>query len=550
MWAPEPAVATLKEAWSSVVSQSETHSESFETTPAGAFQELATLAAHAARADLGWVSLVGQGLACASVSPGHDPQRLRALAQDSPLSGLVEPLVVLDAGGEPRFAAGVPLMAADGRVVGALCVADLAARARFDDTEVAALAALARLVMGQLRLQDLRRQHEAVLRAAGQVCFRTDAQGALVELSPSWTDLTGQDRSAALGRPLADLVSPADRVAVSAMLAPLGEGRSERLDCSLVRQSGPAIPVELAVGSLPDGLGASGAVGVLTDLRDRRRREMANGHDAKLEALGRLSAGIAHEINTPIQFVGDNTRFLAEAYEDMMQLLLTYRGCLDRSASEPPSQEQWELIAAAEQKADLAYLSAEVPSAVAQSLEGIERVASLVQAMKAFSYKDAVERSYADLNEALRTTCTVARNETKYVAEVILDLEEVPPLLCHIGDLNQVFLNLLVNAADALREQGEDLATGEIRVSTRVDGGDVVVTVADNAGGIPEEIQDKVFEPFFTTKEVGRGTGQGLALARAVVHDKHGGTITLCSELGKGSEFVIRLPLFGPGVVR
>jgi signal transduction histidine kinase len=197
----------------------------------------------------------------------------------------------------------------------------------------------------------------------------------------------------------------------------------------------------------------------------------------------------------------------------------------------------------AEVTADLDYLTAEVPAAVQQSLEGVERVASLVRAMKSFSYKEGGQRAYADLNEALTTTLTIARNELKYAADITVDLGDLPQVLCHVGDLNQVFLNLLVNAADAVRETG---ARGEIRITTRVDGPMALISIADNGPGIPTALQGAVFEPFFTTKAVGKGTGQGLALAHSVVVDKHGGRIELHSAPGSGAEFVIRLPLDGP----
>jgi signal transduction histidine kinase len=226
----------------------------------------------------------------------------------------------------------------------------------------------------------------------------------------------------------------------------------------------------------------------------------------------------------------------------MLDLLLVYRACMDGSAGGSSWEERSERAAKAEGAADIDYLTTEVPAAVEQSLEGIDRVASLVRAMKSFSYKDSSDRSYADLNEALTTTLTVARNEVKYVADVVLDLGELPEVLCHVGDLNQVFLNLLVNAADALQEKGE---RGEIRVSTRAEGTTAVIGIADNGPGIPADLQRVIFEPFFTTKEVGKGTGQGLALARAVVADKHGGTIEVHSAPGQGTEFVIRLPIDG-----
>ncbi|MCW2666487.1 MAG: domain S-box protein [Frankiales bacterium] len=282
----------------------------------------------------------------------------------------------------------------------------------------------------------------------------------------------------------------------------------------------------------------------LADAEKALSREIESRHDQKLEALGRLSAGIAHEINTPIQFVGDNTRFLASSYSTMLELLLEYRACLDGGPGALSWQERRDRMTNAEAAADIDYLASEVPLAVQQSLEGIERVATLVRAMKAFSYRDQAERGHADLNDALRTTLTVARNEIKYVADIALQLGDIPPVVCHVGSLNQVFLNLLVNAADAL--QGAS-TRGTISVTTSHDAGWVTVSVQDNGPGIPPDIIGKIFEPFFTTKDVGHGTGQGLALARAVVVQNHGGSIEVFSEPGSGTRFEVRLPVEGPG---
>jgi PAS domain S-box-containing protein len=351
----------------------------------------------------------------------------------------------------------------------------------------------------------------------------------------SWHDTVHSQR--ADGTPLASGDSPMARVRAEG-------GVVRGSDEAFVRHDGSVFPVAYSAAPLHTGSQLPGTVLVfrdITELRARQRTQLTDRHDQKLESLGRLSAGLAHEINTPIQFVGDNTRFLASACQDMLELLLVYRECLGTTGG-IPWQERKQRAEDAESRADIEYLAAEVPAAVEQSLEGVERVASLVRAMKLFSYKDSEDRAYADLNEAIKTTLTVARNEVKYVADVVLELGELPEVRCHVGDLNQVFLNLLVNAADALQEKD---GRGEIRITTRSEGPMVMISFADNGPGIPEDLRHAVFEPFFTTKEVGKGTGQGLALARAVVLDKHGGTIEMRSEVGQGTEFILRLPVLG-----
>jgi len=207
-----------------------------------------------------------------------------------------------------------------------------------------------------------------------------------------------------------------------------------------------------------------------------------------------------------------------------------------------PWAERLPAMRAAEQEMEIEYLESEVPSAVAQTLAGIDRVATIVRAMKTFSHPGHDEHVPADLNEALTATVTVTRHQVSQVADLDLDLGELPPVRCNIADLNQVFLNLIVNAADAVEETGR---RGVIRVRTEVDGTDAVISVSDTGGGIPEHIRAKVFDPFFTTKEVGRGTGQGLPLARSVVHDGHGGTLSLQTEPGIGTTLTVRLPIAG-----
>jgi len=190
----------------------------------------------------------------------------------------------------------------------------------------------------------------------------------------------------------------------------------------------------------------------------------------------------------------------------------------------------------------------EMPKAISQSLGGVERVATIVRAMKEFAHPEQKEKVAANLNQALASTLVVARNELKYVADIETDYGELPAVECHLGDLNQVFLNLLVNAAHAVKDAVDGTGNrGTIRVQTRPQGEWVKISIGDTGAGIPESIRSKVFDPFFTTKPVGRGTGQGLAIARSIVVDKHGGTLTFESEVGRGTTFVIGLPIHSLG---
>jgi signal transduction histidine kinase len=199
------------------------------------------------------------------------------------------------------------------------------------------------------------------------------------------------------------------------------------------------------------------------------------------------------------------------------------------------------------QRIDWEYMRSEIPRAMEQMLDGIARVAKIVRAMKEFSHVDrSPEKTAADLNKALESTLVVARSELKYVADVEEHYGRLPPVLCHLGDLNQVFLNLMVNAAHAIGDVMEKTGKkGRIVVRTRQDAEWVEIAIRDTGTGIPEAARDKIFDPFFTTKEVGKGTGQGLTLARAIVVEKHGGTLTFETEVGKGTTFYVRLPVNG-----
>jgi PAS domain S-box-containing protein len=267
----------------------------------------------------------------------------------------------------------------------------------------------------------------------------------------------------------------------------------------------------------------------------------------KLESIGQLAAGIAHEINTPAQYVGDNARFLLEAYGDLERVHDLYDQLLRDLREGKPSEDLVGKIEAAVEEVDLEYIRQEVPKAARQSLEGIERISRIVRAMKDFSHPGTDVKTDIDLNRAIESTVTVARNEWKYVAEMVTDFDPSLPFVpCLPAEINQVVLNIIINAshsvADTLKQNGSE-AKGTITISTRDLGEYAEIRILDTGTGIPENIRSKIFDPFFTTKEVGRGTGQGLAISRSVVVDKHGGTITFDSEVGKGTCFVIKLPL-------
>jgi signal transduction histidine kinase len=225
-------------------------------------------------------------------------------------------------------------------------------------------------------------------------------------------------------------------------------------------------------------------------------------------------------------------------------LVDVYREVWQPLAAAPPAEPLQEVVQKAEETADLEYLRENVPLAFDRTLEGIDRVAHIVRAMKEFAHPDQREKTPADINKAILNTLTVARNEYKYVADVDTDLGDLPAVTGYPNDLNQVFLNLVVNAAHAIGDIVRDIQTkGRISIATRAVDDGVEITIADTGGGIPEQISARIFDPFFTTKPVGKGTGQGLAIARSIVVDKHQGSLTFESRLGEGTTFHIRLPV-------
>ncbi|HEY6123411.1 MAG TPA: ATP-binding protein [Steroidobacteraceae bacterium] len=284
--------------------------------------------------------------------------------------------------------------------------------------------------------------------------------------------------------------------------------------------------------------------GLMIDVTESRRmvRELAQGQ--KLESVGRIAAGVAHEINTSVQFISDSVRFVRHALKDVPHALADYRALAAGALSGKDVTAAAKKAADTDEAADVDYFLKNAPDALDRALEGIGRVGSIVRSMTEFAHPDSRTKSDVDLNRAIRTTLNMARNEYKTVAELETDFGDIPPVHCHAGDINQVVLNLLLNAAHAIGDVVEgSSAKGRIVVRTRAIGGYVEISITDTGDGIPEDVRGRIFEPFVTTKEVGRGTGQGLALSRGIVVEKLKGSLHFETETGKGTTFFIRLPV-------
>ena len=273
-----------------------------------------------------------------------------------------------------------------------------------------------------------------------------------------------------------------------------------------------------------------GIIGVGFDITERKLAEQRLAASEHLESIGRLAAGVAHEINTPIQYLNDSVYFIRDAMQD----LLAHNAKLAAALPVPPEPDE-----------DVEDLKRELPPALDRVVDGLARIAEIVRSMKEFSHVDQREMSRIDLNRAINSTLVIARSEYKYIAELKTDFQEMPLVTCHGGQVNQVVLNLVVNAAHAIADKNKALGTTEkglITVTTRIEDGFAVISIGDTGSGIPESIRKRIFEPFFTTKEVGRGTGQGLSIAHNVIKS-HGGKLDFVTELGKGTTFNVRLPL-------
>lgn len=415
---------------------------------------------------------------------------------------------------------------------------------------------------GEETAQDTEARLQTILDAVQAGVFLIDEQThVVIDANPAALSMFGAGREAVIGSVCHQFVCPAEQGRCP--VSDLGQtvDNSER---SLRKASGEFMPVLKTV--VPVVLsGRRYLVECLVDITQRKQvenelaihrerleelarerseqlleaqRQVLQGE--KLASVGRLAAGVAHEINTPIQYVGDNLRAISDFFVDLEAVVTKYREIVGLVKQAGGAEELAQKAEAVEREHDLDFILTDAPKAVDQALDGVQRVAKIVRAMKDFSHVKSAASSGVDLNRCLESTLTVARNEYKYHADLKTDFGDLPLVECYPSELNQVFLNLLINAAHAIEDTGQ---RGLISVSTRVDGEWVEVVIADTGKGIPEDIRDKVYDPFFTTKEVGKGTGQGLYIARQIVIVKHGGTLDFESEIGKGTSFRIRIPV-------
>lgn len=406
---------------------------------------------------------------------------------------------------------------------------------------------------------DAQRTLERVYERLPVMMYAANSQGAIVDVNSYWLKRLGYSKEQVIGRSSADFMPTGDTVERRSVWARLMRGEDvEAWSMQYLTATGEVVDGILYGAPVLDSqLNLQGAIATVFDVtelraaqRERDQLETELRLSQKLEAIGQLAAGIAHEINTPSQYVSDNLSFLQDAVTGLLPLLNAFEPLLELAAKSVEARlapdnavDDYRTLML---NADLEYIRSEIPQAIQQSRDGVGQIKKIVLAMKEFSHPGTDEKEPVDLNRAVEATVMVARNEWKYVAQVELELDKSLPSIEAIPSaINQVILNLVVNAAHAIEDVVRDDAKkrGTIKIGTRRDGEFVEISVADSGCGISAVNLDRIFDPFFTTKKVGKGTGQGLAIVRRVVVNRHGGTIDVDSKPGQGTCFRIRLPI-------
>ena len=315
----------------------------------------------------------------------------------------------------------------------------------------------------------------------------------------------------------------------------------------LISQSGERILLSGSVTSLKSvDENIVGFVIVFQNISEKQKAEAQNVLSQKLQAIGQLAAGIAHEINTPTQYVGDNIKFLHKAFSKLSETLTAYQQLMHDHLEKPVTQADLDRMEELARQKKVPYYAIEIPKAIQDALEGIERVRKIVLAMREFSHPSVKEKNFSDINHGIETTIVISRNEWKYCSDVDTDLDQNLPLVfCQIDEINQVILNMIVNAAQAIQENipAGSQQKGKIFIKTWQRETNICISIHDTGCGIPQDVRARIFDPFFTTKGVGKGTGQGLFMAHDIIFNKHNGIISVDSEPGLGTTFLIELPI-------
>ena len=397
-------------------------------------------------------------------------------------------------------------------------------------------------IVERWRLNQNRQQLDALLDYAPSFILAVDREGIIQFINRT---LPGYDRNKVVGSCWLDYIVEEQRAEVTGKLqAVLQTALPQAYESKVLDAEGSTIWFSSSIAPVRRGDHIVGAVIVAHDSTEARRTQADLLAAQRLASVGTLAAGIAHEINTPVQFVSDSIDFLRSAVTDVFALLDKLHELKVSVTAGAATETILADCAAAEDEADLPYVRENVPGAFDRCVDGLRRVATIVRSLKEFAHPSGKDMSAVDLNRAIQSTLTIARNEYKYVADLEVEFGDLPLVTCHGDEINQVVLNILVNAAHAIEDvvRGTD-RRGTITIRTSHEDDSVLIAIGDTGGGIPPQILSRIFDPFFTTKEVGKGTGQGLAIARTIVRENHHGDITVDTTLGEGTVFCIRLPI-------
>jgi PAS domain S-box-containing protein len=393
-------------------------------------------------------------------------------------------------------------------------------------------------------LREAEQRTRQVIEAAPEAFVSVDEQGLIVHWNAAATQIFGYEEHEILGQSILVLMPEAVRQYASTMLAgfpqtPTPADLTVRREALALHREGREFPVELS--AFPVRVGEHWNLSAFVhDITGRRQMETQLVQSEKMASLGVMAAGVAHEINNPIGFVSSNLSTLADYFRTFTTLLDHYEALTTASAhgDREEVKKQHAAIQETRKRDDVDYIRNDVGNLLTESTDGLHRVKEIVQNLRSFARLDEADIKEADINDCLETTLRVVWNELKYKAQVVKNLQPLPSIRCYPGQLNQVFVNLLVNAAQAIKERGI------ITIHTEATDSHIVICIADTGGGIAPENLNRLFTPFFTTKGIGKGTGLGLSISYGIVQ-KHNGTIDVSSKLGEGTEFTIRLPIEG-----
>lgn len=402
------------------------------------------------------------------------------------------------------------------------------------------------------KIKETLNQFELIFNTSPDAATITNMlNGLIINVNDHFEIVTGYTKKEALGTTVIDLwKEPEKRKEFVRMLTE--SGSIENFEAEFMHKTGRIIQglvsaKILKLGSVPHIIAITRDITKLKeDEKERERLKIELSQSQKLQSIGTLAAGIAHEINSPLQFTNDNIDFIANSYQDIINLVKTYKSLMMSCHTDQDKDNAKSTISGLEKKINLDFLLKEMPDALSQTKDGISRIRKIVNAMKQYSNLNLEEKKAADINKTVENAEIITRNEWKYHAEIINEFDqELPFCECFEPELNQVFMNLIVNAAHASKDSVDQkiVEKGIITIRTSHKEGRILISITDNGTGIPEKIRSRVYDPFFTTKEVGKGTGQGLAIAHKTIVEKHGGKLWFETEINKGTTFYIEVPV-------